>query len=153
MALSSQNKVECLWCPIRKRQVKASPEERVRSYLLSKMVGELGYIPSLIVVERKISELVGASQQKIKMPNRRVDILCYSSSLEPLLLVECKVAPLSPKMLRQVLGYNHYIGAHFVAVANEKQVCLAAVSDWAVAISKQHPFLCEERFPPYHIFK
>lgn len=150
---SSNQKLDWLFCPIRKCHVQATSEERVRCALLSHMMGELGYPPSLIVVERKVSEFLGAFQEKRKIPNRRIDILCYSPSLEPLLLIECKAVALSAKVQSQVLGYNHYIGAHFVAIVNSTQVHTVAVSSWADSIVHANPLLFENRLPPYFLLQ
>lgn len=150
MASLSQSRDIQLFCPVRKCYVKATPEEIVRHFWLSKMVGELGYPPSLLVVERKISEI--SSLQRGKVPNRRVDILCYSNSLEPLLLIECKATRLSPKMLRQVLGYNLYIGAHFVALVDKNQVWLKPISDWAISITRSDPDFDSGKLPMAALF-
>ncbi len=112
-----------LFCPIRKCQVKATPEEHVRVALLQQMISSLGYPSELVVVERKLSELCPiTSSQVTRIPNRRVDILCYAkmaqAPLAPLLLIECKACAVSGKAIAQALGYNYYIGARFVAVAS-----------------------------------
>src|SRR5262245_11868551 len=113
-----------LYCPIRKEFVLETPEESVRQFTLSSLFS-LGYPPSLVIVERKISELPHVVTRSSTLPNRRVDILCYKrENLEPLLLVECKSKSFSSKELRQLCGYNLYIGAPFVALVNSERVHL-----------------------------
>ena len=63
-------------------------------------------------------------------PNRRIDILCYAKNigseddLYPLLMIECKAIKLTEKALEQVAGYNHYVGAYFMGIANEEEFIL-----------------------------
>jgi len=92
------------------------PEERVRQALIQELVVR-GFPRELIVIEKEIGELVSVSNA----PKRRVDVLCFmkkGDALLPLLMVECKAVPLSRKALEQVLGYNYYVDAPFVAIAN-----------------------------------
>lgn len=56
-----------------------------------------------------------------QIPLRRADILCYRQG-SPLLLVECKAIPLTSKVLQQVIAYNYYLKAPYVAVANEQEL-------------------------------
>jgi len=106
-------------CAIRKIQVKATPEEHVRQKFLQQMIGEWGYPPSLIMVEKALSELPLQNDTSKKIPQRRMDIVAYTKtgeSLRPLLLIECKEKDNSKKALRQLLGYNYFIQAPFVAL-------------------------------------
>ncbi|MEI6531687.1 MAG: type I restriction enzyme HsdR N-terminal domain-containing protein [Chlamydiota bacterium] len=103
--------------PYRGRLVVETPEEIVRQSCLKLMVEELGYPSSLIAVEKSLKELLKTS----KPPLRRADILVFSLSGEPLLLIECKAVPLTLAMQRQVRGYNYYIKAPFIALINDKE--------------------------------
>jgi hypothetical protein len=101
------------------------PEEKVRHKLIHMMIDELGYPPSLLVVEKALSQLPHLAQYDKKLPDRRVDLLAYGkkgAALVPLLLVECKAVPLNDRVVNQVLGYNHYIHAYFIAIANDDEV-------------------------------
>jgi hypothetical protein len=114
-----------IFCPVRKRLVKATPEELVRCQLLSKMLQELGYPLSLLSVERKLHEFL-PQMAKNRIPNRRLDILCYSKNLEPLLLIECKKDALPKKAISQLLGYNYYIQARFIAAISRNRAYVFA---------------------------
>ena len=119
--VSSRPTNDTIFCASRKEYVQHTPEESVRQGTLSSLFS-LGYPHSLIVVEKKLSELVA---QKQKVPNRRVDILCYRATegaLEPLLLVECKANTFNDKELRQLLGYNFYLGAPYIALIAPSKV-------------------------------
>ena len=119
MVLSPPNKQ--VYDLIRKKWVDATPEEKVRQRLLTLMVQQLGYPKHSIVVERSLSEVTSQTS----VPNRRLDILCFEvKTLKPLLLIECKAIPIHQKMLSQVMGYNAYIGAPFICLANQDSLIL-----------------------------
>ena len=92
------------------------PEEKVRQALIQELIA-FGFPKELIVVEKEIGEVSSIQNA----PKRRVDILCFMKKgdvLLPLLVIECKAVALSDKALEQVLGYNYYVNASFVAIAN-----------------------------------
>lgn len=100
-------------CQIRKISVVATPEEVVRQALLHYMIFQAGYPPELMSLEVHIPSF------KQKAPIRRADILVFApSSLNPLMLIECKAVPLNDDALRQALGYNHFIGAPWIVLSN-----------------------------------
>lgn len=110
-------------CPVRNELIQTSPEESVRQSLLALMLEDLGYPASLMVVERKISQLPHLAHVKVPIPNRRIDILCYSRNcLRPLILIECKARFFSFKEQRQLFGYNYHIGASFLALVAHKKI-------------------------------
>ena len=105
----------------------ALPEEKVRQRLLQRMLKELGYPAGLVAVEKDIFSLPHVIKEKCPVGLRRADILCFmqnidqrfSCELYPLLLIECKAVALSQQAERQLLGYNHYVQACFIALANQ----------------------------------
>jgi hypothetical protein len=111
---------------IRKAWVTATQEERIRQGLLTKMIEEWHYPKELLVIEREIAELPHLIGERKKLPERRIDLLSYgknpSGSIYPLLLVECKQYDLTDRHFEQLLGYNHYVGAPFVALINEREI-------------------------------
>lgn len=117
--LSNPNK-EVLYDEIRKLFVPATPEEIVRQKLIKKMLLQLSYPRELLSVERPLKDLCPKAIHK-KIPTRRVDIASFAnveSKMIPLLVVECKESrALELDALAQVQGYNHFIGAPFIAVA------------------------------------
>lgn len=112
-------------CQIRKEMVVATPEERVRQNLLYHMIHELGFPASHIVLEKSLRQMPHLTLADQNIPDRRADIVCFAQeihpqhALYPLLVVECKAVDLNGKVINQVLGYNHFLRAYFVAVANE----------------------------------
>lgn len=128
MESSSQNKNNFLDLQ-RKKWVKDRPEERVRQFLLKKMIDELFFPKGLIVLEKSLHALPHLSQvEKKKIPNRRLDIVVFGKNIHPqfglfpLLLIECKAVPLTQSSINQVVGYNDVVRAPFIALANEEKV-------------------------------
>lgn len=117
------------------------PEERVRRAYIEKLINE-GYPPDLIVVEKKLSELPHLSfEERAATPNRRIDILLYAKDavgLRPYLLVECKAVTLRSSMRRQLIGYNYYIKAPFIALISQNQELIASWDDYLKEYIWQH---------------
>lgn len=123
---------ERLFDSLRGRYVAATSEERVRQRWILHMVGTLGYPKELLAVEKQLQELPHLAGSSLPLPDRRIDLLCYSrgpcSTLYPLLLIECKATPLTRHALHQVLGYNAHVGARFVALVTESQAYFSDVT-------------------------
>lgn len=111
-----------LYCLIRKIWVAATPEEYIRQNTLRYLVECLEFPKASIAVEKDLSALTHSLET---FPNRRADILCYSKKLSgelhPLLLIECKAVKITPKELRQIIGYNHFLKASFIALINQTE--------------------------------
>lgn len=118
-----------LYDPFRKMWVAATPEEIIRQKLLQFMVTHLGFPKQFLAIEKQLSELPHLKGMS-GLPKRRADILCFAKKLHPsfplypLLLVECKQKESGDKTVLQVLGYNHYVQAKYVAIAEEEEVKL-----------------------------
>ncbi|GAB5411984.1 MAG: hypothetical protein ChlgKO_10980 [Chlamydiales bacterium] len=94
----------------------------MRQALIKTLVEQLGYPPELLVVEKELCLLPHLHFQE-GVPQRRVDLLAYhkvENELVPLLLIECKAIKADRKALEQVMGYNHFVGAPFVAVVSKE---------------------------------
>lgn len=120
-----------LFCYIRKRWITATPEEKIRQFLIQQMTENLGYPKNLIILEKNLNQLPHLDQSILSsLPTRRIDLLVLAKNLHPnypfypLLLIECKAIPLNQKAMRQVIGYNHFLRACFVALANQEEVQL-----------------------------
>lgn len=117
-----------VFCRIRKECVTANPEELVRQKLLDLMIGDLGFPEGLIVLEKALQQMPHLSLKEQKVPDRRADIICYGKGIHhhyglyPLLLVECKAVKLNSKVITQVSGYNHFLKAYFICVANQHEM-------------------------------
>lgn len=130
-------------CIIRKILVEATPEERVRQHFLAGMIESLGYPTSLITVEQELKQIPHLRLCDSDIPRRRADVICYGKGihptepLAPLLLLECKAIPLNTKVINQVLGYNYFVGARFIAVGNQEEVR----TGWKDAASGEFQFV------------
>ncbi len=137
MASSSPNDLtlqkKSLFCPVRKLWVAATPEEQVRQALLQKMTHEGGYPLSQIAVEKEMRQmphlaLPQGTSAYGKIPSRRADVVFFGKdihpqhALYPLLVIECKAIKLSQAVINQVVGYNYYLQAYFIAVANSQEI-------------------------------
>lgn len=117
-----------LFCIIRKEQVVATPEELIRQHVLKAMIEELGYPAPLLAVEKSLDQMPHMALTGTVSHGRRADIICFARhihpgyELYPLLLIECKAIKLSPKVINQVIGYNHYVNSYFVAVVNSVEM-------------------------------
>jgi len=105
-----ENGKEIIFCIIRKRWFKITPEEWVRQNFLLYLIHVLEYPASLIAIEK---QLITADVKK------RFDIVIYKNSV-PFMIVECKEmnVPLSENTIRQVLNYNANIQAEIMVVTN-----------------------------------
>lgn len=120
---------ESLFCSIRQQRVASLPEEKVRQTLLQTMTEELGYPKGNLAVEKSLDQLPHLHMHA-SLPKRRADVIVFGKDivaeypLYPLLLIECKAVPLTQNVLRQVIGYNHFVGAFFIAVVNQTSTYL-----------------------------
>ncbi len=112
-----------LYCSVRKTWVATTPEEEVRQATIEHLVERLGFPISCIAVEKELKTMPHVFSEHV--PERRLDILCYAREKEkgiyPLLLIECKAVKISSKELRQVIGYNYYLKAPFIALVNQTE--------------------------------
>jgi len=120
------------------------PEEKIRQGFI-RFLEENKVPASLMVIEKTLSELPHLFEEA-SLPLRRIDLLVYKKQedkLLPLLLVECKAKELSEKALHQVLGYNFYIKAPYIALVSQKGLGIFDIENkqWIknhVSFFKQH---------------
>lgn len=123
-----------IYCSIRKEWIVALPEENVRQQWIKTLVEELGFPLSSLTVEKSLRHMPHLAHQTSKLPSRRADIIAFAPdihpgySLYPLLLIECKALKITQKMVRQVVGYNYYLQAPYIALVNQNE-CLFGWKD------------------------
>lgn len=113
--------------PIRKKWVEKTPEEVIRQRLIHYMVNVLDYPDQCIAVEKELAGLVFQLKTVTplcgrKVPKRRIDLIVFSRKFVPLILFECKAVVLSPSAIHQVMGYNAFLKAPFICIANGEKV-------------------------------
>ena len=96
---------------VRKKYVLLTPEEWVRQHVIWFLLQEKGFPAGLIEVEKQIT---------LFNTTKRVDILVRNTTLDPLLLVECKAAeiPLQQKEINQLARYQIKLQAPYCMLSN-----------------------------------
>ncbi|MBK9291266.1 MAG: type I restriction enzyme HsdR N-terminal domain-containing protein [Bacteroidetes bacterium] len=97
--------------PLRRKYVTLTPEEEVRQLTAHRLVTEYGYPPGRIAPEYTLKG------QKLE---RRCDLLVFSSSTQPWMMVECKAAGvrLNQSTLDQVIAYSLLLPVQYVLITN-----------------------------------
>lgn len=97
--------------PFRNKFVALTPEEWVRQNFLSFMVAHLGFPKGLVAVEQQL---------KVNGLVRRCDILAFSRTAKPILLVECKApsVTLSNEVFAQAARYNLTLQVPYMIITN-----------------------------------
>jgi hypothetical protein len=95
----------------RKRWVALTPEEWVRQHFVRFLAEELGYPVALIAVERSL---------KINQHDFRADVVVFSRTGNPLLVVECKApeVKIGQQVFDQVARYNLDFQVDWLVVTN-----------------------------------
>jgi Type I restriction enzyme R protein N terminus (HSDR_N) len=138
-----------IFCHLRREWVESLPEEIVRQDLIKKMIFNLGYPSSVLMLEKSLRQMPHLTLSSQKLPDRRADIVCFGRGIHPhfdlypLLLIECKSVKLSSKVINQVAGYNHYMQSYFIAIANQEEIR----TGWFDKEKKEYTFI--NRLPTY----
>lgn len=96
---------------LRKRFVELTPEEWVRQHFIRFLVEEKKYPASLISVEHGL---------KVSGMQKRTDLVVYSRSGKPMMIVECKApeVEINEDTLFQAARYNMTLKADFLVLTN-----------------------------------
>lgn len=97
--------------PVRKKQVRLTPEEWVRQNIVRYFAEALGYPYSHMVLEKGL---------KLNTCSKRADILIYDKVLKPSLLVECKSPEIkmTSDVFEQAARYNIIFKVPWLFVSN-----------------------------------
>ena len=103
-----------IFCEIRRRWVKLSPEEWVRQNTYQWLIQTIMYPKQMVSIEKGI---------RVVEMSKRYDLLVYDADFKPWMLIECKAQsiPLSPDTLMQVLRYNIALPVPFLFITNGDQ--------------------------------
>ena len=109
--------MELIWDPLRRKEVAATPEERVRQWFIIQLRDAFG------VPEHMMNSEVGF---KFGAKSWRADILVYDRAGKPLAVVECKRpdVALDAHVIEQAMRYNSVLGVRFLFVTNGKMTYL-----------------------------
>ena len=114
--------MDTVWDPLRKKQVAATPEERVRQWFIVQLNQTFG-VP-MHMMRSEIS-LQGAA--KIY----RADIVVFSRNGKALAVVECKKPdiPIDTSVSDQALRYASALGVKFLMLTNGKKTYIYVLED------------------------
>ena len=106
--------------PIRKKYVRLTPEEMVRQLLLQFLLQEQQWSKSLLAVEKTV---------RLGKRIKRFDLLIYSDTTRPFILVECKSPnePIRQKHFDQIMQYNIQLKAPYLWISNGPENYLATI--------------------------
>jgi len=96
---------------VRKKHLVLTPEEWVRQHIIHYLIDHRFYPKALFRVEGSL---------QYNRLQKRSDILIYSRSGKPWMLIECKASTikLTQRAFNQAAIYNMTVGARYVAVSN-----------------------------------
>ena len=111
LKLSKKGNHLFVWCIIRKKQLKLTPEEWVRQHTIHYLLHEKSVPLGLIASEYTLS---------INGLTRRCDIVVFNSDKKPILIVECKASEvdIDEKVLHQIAHYNFKLNTSFLFLTN-----------------------------------
>lgn len=99
---------------IRKKWVTLTEEEKVRQWLIHRLINEKHIPESHISVEKKIT---------LNNLTRRYDLVVYNPNGQPEIVIECKAptVELTQEVITQVGNYNQTLRAPIIGICNGKQ--------------------------------
>lgn len=117
---------------VRKKFVDLTPEEWVRQHLIHYLINEKQFPISVISVEKQLV---------LNGTKKRYDVVVFSNTLKPLLIIECK-APnmkLTNQTLQQALRYNLNLQVPYVYITNGLQHAILNFKEKNVTVEKEIP--------------
>ncbi len=100
-----------IFCIVRKKWLKMSPEEWVRQNFILYLLHSLQYPLAMLSVEKTLH---------IAEVKKRYDLVVFSKSFHPVMVVEFKEMDiaLSQQTILQILNYNAQLSANYLVVTN-----------------------------------
>lgn len=117
---------------VRKKFVDLTPEEWVRQHLIHYLINEKQFPLSVISVEKQLV---------LNGTKKRYDVVVFSNTLQPLLIIECK-APnikLTNQTLQQALRYNLNLQVPYVFITNGLQHAVLNFRNKIAVVEKEIP--------------
>ena len=114
--------MDTVWDPLRKKQVAATPEERVRQWFIVQLNQTFG-VPMHMM--RSEIFLKGAAK------TYRADIVVFSRNGKALAVVECKKPdiPIDTSVSDQALRYASALGVKFLMLTNGKKTYIYTLEE------------------------
>lgn len=118
---------------IRQKYLHLTPEEWVRQQVIAWISQEHKYPKALMQIER--------GHYYKKKVAKRTDIVVFSRSGKPFMLIECKAldTAISEQTLWQAAIYNQSIGAKFILLTNGQSFCVCSVENGKLRFYEKIP--------------
>jgi hypothetical protein len=102
---------QTIWDPLRRKDVRLTPEERVRQWFIGLLSNSLDVPLHMMMSETGF---------KLGDKQFRADILVYDRTASPLMVVECKrpEVDLTPDVLDQAIRYNMVLNVKWIVITN-----------------------------------
>ena len=103
-----------IWDEIRKKHILITPEEWVRQHAIQFLIQEKKYPALWMSIEKQFT---------INGQHKRADIVVYSKSFQPYIIVECKrpEIKITQNTFDQIARYNLSLDANFLMLTNGLQ--------------------------------
>ena len=100
-----------IYCQIRQKFVKKTPEEIVRQYII-KLLLDKGFERCLFRIEQEI--------YNVKNYKYRPDIIVYDKGCRPYIIIECKAqsVTLDEDCVKQIATYNRFLNSRYLIITN-----------------------------------
>jgi len=126
-----------IWDRTRKKYIILTPEEWVRQHFIEFLILEKHFLRNLIKIETGL---------KVLKTFKRTDVLCYSNSGKPILLVECKApeVKINQQTFDQIARYNIPLQVPYLIVTN-------GMNHYCCSIDfKNKSYSFHQTIPSYH---
>jgi hypothetical protein len=113
-------KDDLIWCVLRRKYIKNTPEEWVRQHFIHYLINKLNYPVGLMASEKMV---------KYNGMSKRCDIVSFSNELKTIMIVECKAPKikLTEDVFYQIAKYNFTLKAPLLILTNGLQHIVAHV--------------------------
>lgn len=125
-----------IWDPLRRKEVRLTPEERVRQWFIGVLADQMQ-----VPIHMMMSEVgfgLGAKQL-------RADIVVFDRTAHPLAVVECKrpEVDLTQEVLDQAIRYNMVLDVKYIIITNGTKTYVCARQDGRYAFVDKAPTYSE----------
>lgn len=129
LTLSKQGEIVFIWCIVRKKRLRLTPEEFVRQHLIHFLVHHKNVPLALISSEHTVV---------INNQSRRCDVVVFSKTGNPLLIVECKAPEikLSELSFLQISNYIQALKAPYFMMTNGKEHVQAVITSELIYLNE-----------------
>lgn len=124
--------MEQIWDPLRRKNVTATPEERVRQWFILQLRQSFG-VP-VTMMNSEVGFLFGVKRY-------RADIIIYDRSGAPVAVVECKRPDVSitEEVATQAMQYNSVLKVKYLILTNGKMTYIYTLKDGVFALCDHIP--------------